>query len=79
MRCPITFPYRHHKIIRNINWENRMKSHIVINGNAFYEVDEECLKRQKQEKESREVKTQHTDGSTSGKKRENVSKADLDY
>lgn len=44
-----------------------MKSHIVINGNAFYEVDEECLKRQKQEKESREVKTQHTDGSTSGK------------
>ena len=22
-----------------------MKTHIVIDGNAFYEVDEECLKR----------------------------------
>lgn len=28
-----------------------MKSHIVINGNAFYEVDEECMERQKQENE----------------------------
>lgn len=26
-----------------------MKSHIVIDGNAFYEVDEECLQRRKRE------------------------------
>lgn len=24
-----------------------MKSHIVIDGNAFYEVDEECLQRKR--------------------------------
>ena len=28
----------------------KMKTHIVIDGNAFYEIDEECL-RQKMEKE----------------------------
>lgn len=28
-----------------------MKSHIVINGNAFYEVDEECMERQRRESE----------------------------
>ena len=25
-----------------------MKTHIVIDGNAFYEVDEECLKKREQ-------------------------------
>ena len=25
-----------------------MKTHIVIDGNAFYEVDEECLKKKEQ-------------------------------
>lgn len=26
-----------------------MKSHIVIDGNAFYEVDEECLQRKRED------------------------------
>ncbi|SDF07173.1 hypothetical protein [Marvinbryantia formatexigens] len=29
-----------------------MKSHIVIDGNAFYEVDEECLRRKKSRAEN---------------------------
>ncbi len=27
-----------------------MKSHIVRDGNAFYEIDEECLRRRQREK-----------------------------
>lgn len=34
-----------------------MKTHIVIDGNAFYEIDEECL-RQKMEKEQQKVQKQ---------------------
>ncbi len=33
-----------------------MKSHIVINGNAFYEIDEECLRKQEQERKKQQVK-----------------------
>ncbi|MDO4344139.1 MAG: hypothetical protein Q4C50_04980 [Eubacteriales bacterium] len=38
-----------------------MKSHIVIDGNAFYEVDEECMKRLQNE-QSR-TKNRQTAGS----------------
>ena len=34
-----------------------MKTHIVIDGNAFYEIDEECM-RQKMEKEQRKLQKQ---------------------
>ncbi len=35
----------------------KMKTHIVIDGNAFYEIDEECM-RQKMEKEQRKLQKQ---------------------
>lgn len=35
---------------------NILKTHVVIDGNAFYEIDEECLKRR--EKEQRLKKQQ---------------------
>ena len=35
----------------------KMKTHIVIDGNAFYEIDEECL-RQKMEKEQQKAQKQ---------------------
>lgn len=35
----------------------KMKTHIVIDGNAFYEIDEECL-RQKMEKEQQKSQKQ---------------------
>ena len=31
----------------------KMKTHIVIDGNAFYEIDEECLKKKQEEKEGK--------------------------
>ena len=31
-----------------------MKTHIVIDGNAFYEIDEECM-RQKMENEQKKI------------------------
>lgn len=34
-----------------------MKTHIVIDGNAFYEIDEECM-RQKMEKEEKKIQKQ---------------------
>ncbi len=48
-----------------------MKSHIVINGNAFYEVDEECLKRQKQEIENRKASEENTSGRKDGSTQKN--------
>lgn len=40
-----------------------MKTHIVIDGNAFYEVDEECMKRKKGEHgtKDRNVRKETTD------------------
>lgn len=35
----------------------KMKTHIVIDGNAFYEIDEECL-RQKMGKEQQKAQKQ---------------------
>lgn len=32
-----------------------MKTHIVIDGNAFYEVDEECLEAKKKQAEQQEA------------------------
>lgn len=34
-----------------------MKSHIVIQGNAFYEVDEACVEDQKRKKEQIQTET----------------------
>ena len=33
-----------------------MKSKLIIDGNAFYEVDEECLEKKKQEEKKKEEK-----------------------
>lgn len=43
-----------------------MKTHIVIDGNAFYEIDEECLKQKKEKKERQLQKRQRkqADGKT---------------
>ena len=33
-----------------------MKSKLIIDGNAFYEVDEECLEKKRQEEKKKEEK-----------------------
>ena len=41
---------------------HRMKTRIIIDGNAIYEVDEECLKEKKeQENEAKKQQEKHED------------------
>ena len=41
---------------------HRMKTRIIIDGNAIYEVDEECLKKKKeQENEAKKQQEKHED------------------
>lgn len=42
-----------------------MKTHIVIDGNAFYEIDEECMKK----KEQRMKKQQRIEKEKAGSKK----------
>lgn len=37
-----------------------MKTHVVIDGNAFYEVDEECMNRKKEMDQNKLEKQQRT-------------------
>ena len=51
-----------------------MKTHVVIDGNAFYEVDEECMNRKKEMDQNKLVKQQRTQMIQESKRSENISK-----
>lgn len=37
-----------------------MKTHVVIDGNAFYEIDEECMKQKEEQNRKKMEKKQRT-------------------
>ena len=51
-----------------------MKTHVVIDGNAFYEVDEECLNRKKEKDQNKLEKQQRTQMIQERIRSENISK-----
>ena len=57
-----------------------MKSHFVIDGNAFYEVDDECMRRKKESpKEDRRQEKKQSKQRTDEKKGVNAKKIPLQY
>lgn len=49
-----------------------MKSHTVMEGNAFYEIDEECVRRKQEERDRmrKEQKEAERPGSEQGRRKE---------
>jgi len=45
-----------------------MKTRLIIDGNAFYEVDEECLLRKREEEERAEKENVQREGADKNKK-----------
>lgn len=50
----------YNKVKEELGGTHRMKTRIIIDGNAIYEVDEECLKEKKeQENEAKKQQEKH--------------------
>ena len=61
-----TFSFLPNRVIKTEQEERTMSSYIIIDGNAFYEVDDACMRGKEKERE----KLQNREGENGEEKRE---------